>query len=393
MDICKHNDHCGGCLHQGKSYEWQLAWKEKQLRNFMKEYEVSCDHIEPIEGSPAAYRYRNKMEYTFGDMEIGGEMTLGMHQKKRYMSVVTVDECQLVDEDFNRILRATLDFCRERGYTKYHKKTHVGLMRHLIVRKGWHTHEILVNIVTSSEGDFDGEAWSGMIRDLPLDNTLVGVLHTVNDAVADTVSCDRMDILFGRDYYMEKIMGLDFKVSAFSFFQPNVGAVERLYTEALDLIDDFEGKDVLDLYCGAGTITQIMALRARHATGVEIVEEAVEAARMNAGLNGLDNCDFIAGDVLKVLQNSKEGNGPLSEKPDVIVFDPPRAGIHMKALDLIAAYGMEQLLYISCQPKTLCRDIKYLEAFGYHAVYLKPYDNFPMTRHVETVVLMSRVGE
>ena len=248
------------------------------------------------------------MEYTFGDMEIGGEMTLGMHQKKRYMSVVTVDECQLVDEDFNRILRATLDFCRERGYTKYHKKTHVGLMRHLIVRKGWHTHELLVNIVTSSEGDFDGEAWSGMIRDLPLDNTLVGVLHTVNDAVADTVSCDRMDILSGRDYYMEKIMGLDFKVSAFSFFQTNVGAVERLYTEALDLIDDFEGKNVLDLYCGAGTITQIMALRARHATGVEIVEEAVEAARMNAGLNGLDNCDFIAGDVLKVLQDSKEGN-------------------------------------------------------------------------------------
>lgn len=159
---------------------------------------------------------------------------------------------------------------------------------------------------------------------------------------------------FGRDYYMEKIMGLDFKVSAFSFFQTNVGAVERLYTEALDLIDDFEGKNVLDLYCGAGTITQIMALRAGHATGVEIVEEAVEAACKNARLNGLDNCDFIAGDVLKVLQSSKEGEGPLSEKPGVIVLDPPRAGIHMKALDLIAAYGMDQLLYISCQPKTLC---------------------------------------
>jgi len=391
MDICKHNHFCGGCLHQGKTYDYQLAWKEEILRSCLKENGLTCPRIDPIEGSPSMYRYRNKMEYTFGDMEKGGEMTLGMHQKKRYMSVITVDECQLVDEDFNKVLRATLDFCIEKGYTKYHKKIHEGLMRHLIVRKGYHTHELLINIVTSTDGSFDEEHYCNTIRALSLDNELVGIIHTLNDHIADKVTCEEMRILFGRDYYMEKIMGLDFKVSAFSFFQTNVEAVERLYSEALSLIDDFGGKEVMDLYCGAGTITQTLALKARHVTGVEIVDDAVESARKNAEINNLGNCDFVAGDVLEVLRGIKDGTRKDIPAPDVIVVDPPRVGVHPKALDLIAGYGVPQILYISCNPKTLCQNIKYLEPYGYKAVYMKPFDNFPMTKHVESVVLMSKV--
>ena len=162
-------------------------------------------------------------------------------------------------------------------------------------------------------------------------------------------------------------------------------AVTRLYSEALALIPGIEGKRVFDLYCGTGTISQIMALKAREVLGVEIVEEAVQAARENAALNGLSNCEFFAGDVYKVLERQD------FEKPDVIVVDPPRAGIQEKALDKIISYGVDEILYISCNPKTLAMNLAYFEYYGYHAVYLKPFDNFPFTKHTECICLLSKV--
>ena len=323
------------------------------------------------------------MEYTFGDFVKDGEMTLGMHKKGNFMSIITVDQCQLVDEDFNRILSFTLSFAREKGYPFYHKKSHQGILRNLIVRKGMRTKALLVNIVTSSEEGFDEEAFRDGILSLKLENEVVGILRTFNDSLADAVVCQSVKTLWGRDYYMEEILGLKFKVSAFSFFQTNVEAAERLYQQALSLIDDFEGKTVFDLYCGTGTISQVLALKAKEVIGVELVEEAVEAARENAGLNGLENCRFIAGDVFEVLKN-------VEEKPDVIVVDPPRVGIQPKALDKILGYGVEQIIYISCNPKTLADNIKYMEYYGYECRYLKPFDNFPFTKHVETIVLLQR---
>ena len=264
------------------------------------------------------------MEYTFGDLVKDGPLCLGMHKIRNFMSIVTVDSCQLVDEDFNRILRYTLDFAAERGYRHYHKRSHTGLLRNLIVRKGMRTGELLINLVTATAergaADFDEKGWTEGLLSLNLSNKIVGILRTFNDSPADSVVCESMKILYGRDYYMEKLLGLDFKVSAFSFFQTNVEAVERLYTEALELIDDFSGKIVFDLYCGTGTISQILALKAKEVLGVELVEEAVDAARENARLNGLDNCRFIAGDVFKVLKEEET-------RPDVIVVDPPRAAI------------------------------------------------------------------
>ncbi|MEL7655796.1 MAG: 23S rRNA (uracil(1939)-C(5))-methyltransferase RlmD [Bacillota bacterium] len=383
MEICKHNEHCGGCIYQEMPYQDQIILKGKEVLRLLEEKKISYEKYLGIEGSPKQTAYRNKMEYTFGDEIKDGEMTLGMHKKGRFMSIVTVDECQLVDSDFNEILKATLDFCNKKGYDFYHKKTHQGLMRNLIVRKGEHTGELLVNVVTSSQKEFDELDFSKTIQTLPLQNKLVGILHTINDKIADFVYCESLNIIWGRDYYMEEIMGLKFKVSAFSFFQTNILAIEKLYTEALSLIKDLDGKTVFDLYCGTGTITQTLALRAKKAIGVEIVEEAVEAAKENARLNGLDNCEFIAGDVLQVLDQ-------LTDKPDVIVLDPPRVGIHQKALEKIINYGVNQIVYISCNPKSLVENLSFMQYYGYKVKSIKTFDNFPNTKHIEAIVLLHR---
>ena len=344
---------------------------------------VTPEKIDPIEGCPSAFCYRNKMEYTFGDFVKDGEMTLGMHRKKNFMSIVTVDGCQLVDPDFNVMLKAVLDFAVKRGYSFYHKRSHSGLLRNLIIRKGVRTGELLVNIVTTSEEGFDETGFTEMVLSLTLTNKVVGVLRTYCDSLADAVVPDSLKILYGRDYYMEKLLGLDFKVSAFSFFQTNVEAAERLYTEALALVDSFEGKKAFDLYCGTGTISQVLALKAKEVLGIELVEEAVNAARENAAMNGLDNCRFIAGDVFKVLNE-------VPDKPDVIVVDPPRVGIQPKALDKIISYGVKEIVYISCNPKTMAENLRYLDYYGYKCRYLKPFDNFPMTKHTECIALLEK---
>lgn len=382
-DLCPHREFCGGCIYQDVPYEKQLEEKEREVLRLLEAKGVTPEKIDSIEGCPSAFCYRNKMEYTFGDFVKDGEMTLGMHRKKNFMSIVTVDSCQLVDPDFNIILKAVLDFSVERGYTFYHKRSHSGLLRNLIIRKGIRTGELLVNIVTTSEKGFDEERFTEILLSLTLDNNIVGILRTYCDSLADAVVPDSLKILYGRDYYMEKLLGLDFKVSAFSFFQTNVEAAERLYTEALALVDSFEGKKAFDLYCGTGTISQVLALKAKEVLGIELVEEAVGAARENAALNGLDNCRFIAGDVFKILNE-------VSDKPDVIVVDPPRVGIQPKALDKIISYGVKEIIYISCNPKTLAENLRYLDYYGYKCRYLKPFDNFPMTKHTECIALLSK---
>ncbi len=385
MDICRDSKLCGGCSYQGVPYEEQLKNKEGETKGLLDRKDIRYGEFIEIEPAPDRFGYRNKMEYTFGDMEKGGPMTLGMHRKKHFMSIVTVDECQLVHEDFNRVLRAVLDFVSSRGYSHYHKKTHKGLMRHLILRRGVRTGELLVNVVTSSEEGFDEEAFTSMILSLPLENRVAGVLRTINDRLADAVYCDELRVLYGRDYYEEEIMGLKFKVSAFSFFQTNVEAVEKLYSYAIGLIDDFESKKVFDLYCGTGTISQAMAKSAGEVVGIEIVEEAVRAAEENAAYNGIENCRFISGDVFEVLDSLPE-----NEKPDVIVVDPPRVGISANALDKIIGYGVDQIVYISCNPKSLAENLYYMQYYGYEVRSIKPFDNFPGTKHTEAVALLSR---
>lgn len=383
--ICIHDEFCGGCIYQGMSYEEQLAAKEKEVLDLLKAKHIVPEVYDGIEGCPedGRYRYRNKMEYTFGDFVKDGPLCLGMHKKKNFMSIVTVDQCQLVDEDYNKILRFTLDFATDRGYSHYNKKSHKGLLRNLLIRKGIRTKELLINIVTSTEEGFDEEGFVSGLHQLELNNRIVGILRTFNDNLADKVTCEQLKILEGRDYYMDEILGLKFKVSAFSFFQTNVDAVERLYSQAIGLIDDFSGKTAFDLYCGTGTISQILALKAKSVFGVEIVEEAVEAARVNASINNLDNCKFIAGDVFEVLKHA-------DDKPEVIVVDPPRVGMSMNAVDKITSYGVNQIVYVSCNPKTLAINLQQFEYNGYKVKYLKAFDNFSWTKHIECICLLEK---
>ncbi len=381
MELCKHTEWCGGCLYQGMPYEEQLHLKELEIKKLLEENNIVTKVFASIVGSPSCYQYRNKMEYTFGDLVKDGPMTLGMHRKGNFMSVVTVEACQLVHEDFNFVLDATLEFCKP--YPKYHKKQHTGLLRNLILRRGVRTGELLVNIVTSSEPGFDEEGFVAMLLALPVSSSIVGILRTINDGVSDAVNCDELKTLYGRDFYLEKIMGLDFQVSAFSFFQSNVEAAEALYHEALNLITDLEGKVAFDLFCGTGTIAQAMAKQAKETIGIELVEEAVAAAKENALRNGLMNCTFLAGDVFAVLET-------ISMKPDVIVMDPPRMGVREKALDKIIDYGVKEIIYISCNPKTLVQNLVQLQGRGYQVEYLRPFDNFPFTKHIEAIVQLKR---
>ena len=209
------------------------------------------------------------------------------------------------------------------------------------------------------------------------------MLHTINDSIADTIIPEKVNLLYGRDYYKENLLGLEFHVWAFSFFQTNVEAIERLYSEAISMLSEIEDKTIYDLYCGTGTISQILAEKAKKVIGIEIVEEAVESARNSAKLNNIENVTFIAGDVLKTVHT-------ISDKPDILVVDPPRSGIHPKALREILDIGVKEILYISCNPKTMTKDLKVMEEAGYTIEKIKAYDNFPFTRHVECVVLITR---
>jgi 23S rRNA (uracil-5-)-methyltransferase RumA len=382
-EFCIHAG-CGGCRYRDIPYAEQLAIKDAAFRRALDERGIRPAELLEIVGSPRALAYRNKMDYTFGDEIKGGPLTLGMHRRKHFMSVITTDHCRLVDADFNRVLAATLRFSQEMGYSAYNKKTHCGLLRNLVVRKGLRTGQLLINLVTSSQGGIDVRALVDMLRSLALESRVAGVLHSVNDNPADFVRGEERRLLFGEDFYLEEIMGLSFRVSAFSFFQTNVEAAEALYETALSWIPDIAEKIVFDLYCGAGTVAQAAAARgAGRAVGVEIVPEAVAAARENAALNGLTNCDFLEGDVLAVLEG-------LTERPDVIVLDPPRAGVHPKALRRILDCRARTVVYISCNPNSLADNLALMRDH-YSVKRVRAFDNFPFTEHTEAVALLESV--
>ncbi len=381
--MCPQAGICGGCTFQDLDYNEQLDKKLESAKESLISNGIDDDILSEISPSPEIYSYRNKMEYTFGDEIINGPLNLGMHKMGSYISIIDASCCQLVPDDFNSVLKSTRNWCIKQGYKFYHKKRHDGLLRTLLIKHGVRTNELLINIVTSSFGDFDEEAYVKLLLGLNLDNKIIGIIHTINDNIADALICDEERILYGRDYYFEEIMGLKFRVGAFSFFQSNVLAAEKLYNSALNLIPDLEGKTVFDLYCGTGTISQAMALKAKNVVGVEIVEDAVNSAIANAKLNNLSNCRFICGDVLTVLDE-------IEEKPDVIVVDPPRSGIHPKAMKKICAYQVPEIVYISCNPKTLAINLASAIEEGYNPVLMKCFDNFAFTKHTEAIVLLSK---
>lgn len=397
---CPHFGQCGSCIYLSLPYEETLKIKEEQVKRLLEPVlsrQMEDWIFEGAKANPAIFGYRNKMEFTFGDEIKDGPLALGMHKRGSFYDIVSVKECQIVDRDYRRILACTLDFFQEQKdqgqpVSFYHRLRHDGYLRHLLVRKAARTGEILIALVTTTQtADLLEEqmlvAWREKLLQLSLQGTIVGIMHVKNDSQADVVQSDETDILYGRDYFYEELLGLQFRISLFSFFQTNSLSAELLYNTAreyiLGILGEKEGQIIYDLYSGTGTIAQMLAPVAKKVIGVEIVEEAVVAARENAALNGLHNCEFVAGDVLKVLDT-------IAEKPDMIVLDPPRDGVHPKALDKIIKYGVEHILYISCKPTSLARDLEVFLARGYVVRRCVAVDQFSWTGHVETVVLLTR---
>lgn len=391
---CPHFGICGGCTYLSLPYEEQLRIKEEQVKKLLDsvlEKQERAYVYEQIKGSPKPYGYRNKMEFSFGDEVKDGPLSLGMHKRGSFYDIVTVSDCQIVDGDYRKILNCVRDYFAAHNTSFYHRLRHEGYLRHLLVRKASTTGEILIALVTTTQQTCDLTLFKEALLSLVLDGKIVGILHTKNDSVADVVQSDETEILYGQDYFYEQLLGLKFKITQFSFFQTNTYGAEVLYQTARDYIGSLEEngkaeKVVFDLYSGTGTIAQMMSPVAKKVIGVEIVEEAVEAARKNAELNGLHNCEFIAGDVLKAIDE-------IEDKPDFIILDPPRDGIHPKALKKIIDYKVDSLVYISCKPTSLARDLEVFLENGYEVVKAVAVDQFPWTANVETVCLLSKLYE
>lgn len=390
---CVHAGSCGGCLYQTYPYEEQLKIKKRQVEDLVRPVfesfngssKIFDEVFEGIKESPVIDGYRNKMEFSFGDEYKDGPLALGMHKRGSFYDIVTVTDCNIVDEDYRQILRATKDYFEDRNLPFFHRISHQGYLRHLLVRKAAKTGEILIGLITTSQLGVDLQSFVDRILALPLQGKITGMLHTVNDSVADVVKNEGTTILYGKDYFYEELLGLRFKITQFSFFQTNSLGAEVLYDTARNYLGTMEKENptVFDLYSGTGTIAQLLAPVAGKVVGVEIVEEAVEAAKENAALNGLTNCEFIAGDVLKVLDD-------VEEKPDYIILDPPRDGIHPKALQKIIAYGVDRIVYVSCKPTSLARDLEVFLQGGYTLERMCCVDMFPKTANVETVCLLSK---
>lgn len=406
-EACPHFGICGGCVYQTVDYNEQLKIKSEQVEKLLREVVQGELHFEGIIGSPVISGYRNKMEFSFGDEYKDGPLALGLHKRNSMYDIVPVTDCRIVDEDYRKILKCVQEYAKANSLPFQHKMSHKGYLRHLLVRKSVKTGQILVDIVTTTQMKHDFTGLVDRLKELEFNGTLTGVLHTYNDSLADAVINEGTELLYGQDYIEEELLGLIFKITPFSFFQTNSLGAEVLYSKAREYVlsggfgeksgegsgegigeESGEGVDenfkpvIYDLYTGTGTIAQMLSPVADKVIGVEIVSEAVDAARKNAAQNGLNNCEFIADDVLTALDN-------IEVKPDFIVLDPPRDGIHPKALEKIIDYGVDRMVYISCKPTSLARDLVTLQKRGYRVEKCCCVDMFPNTGHVETVCLLS----
>jgi tRNA/tmRNA/rRNA uracil-C5-methylase (TrmA/RlmC/RlmD family) len=356
------------------------------------------------------------MEYSFGDDVKGGPLTLGMHRRGSYMSVIDTVGCLLVPEAFNTIHAAVLAWAHASGHGFHHKRTHSGFLRNLVLRCGVRTGEILVNLVTTSEEVLDETAFTDLILGLGIGSkegayeaddkddvvgkngigskdgaagtgVIVGILHTINDRRSDVVAVDSVRTLYGRDHYFDEMLGLRFRVGAFSFFQTNIEAVESMLTEAVSMIHPENIGTLYDIYCGTGTIALALSGSVDRAIGIELIEDSVVSARENAQINGIENCEFVCGDALEILESAEARGFPA---PDLITVDPPRMGLHPKALKRVIAYGLPRILYVSCNPKTFAENMAVMQNAGYRLTALGVYDNFPFTKHTELVALIDR---
>jgi 23S rRNA (uracil1939-C5)-methyltransferase len=379
---CRHFGICGGCRFQDLAYEAQLAAKEQQVRDALARIGRFPDPpLEPIVPAASTYGYRNKLEYSFAAGEEGVE--LGFHRAGRWDEIVDVEECLLTTPLGNEIRLAVRAWAREERLEPYDQATGVGYLRHLVVREGRNTGQALVLLVTAPGERFETGYLVDVLRRFP---EVRSVHWAINDTPAERTNVPTR-LLWGEEAIEEEILGLRFRVRPGAFLQTNTEMGAVLYALAREYAGLTGAENVLDLYCGTGTIALALAPRARAVWGLEISEEAVACAIENAELNGIGNAQFFAGNVGQTLEELVERSGA----PDVVVVDPPRAGLAGKALRRTGALGAERIVYVSCNPTTLASDLQVLrDEFGYELRRSRPVDMFPHTPHVESVSLLTR---
>ena len=383
--------------------EKQHEFKQRSTIDIYKklgQFHNSSDLFETFISSPSNFNYRNKMEYSFStirqDIEVGEELddqfALGFKTRGTWWKVENLDRPDgLFDEDFETILKDIRTYLEETGLPAWHPPKKVGFFRHLVVRKSFNTDQLLINLVTSSQGleQFDRGSFTSFMTSL-LGERLAGLQHTINDDVADRSKIENgsNELLYGQPVVLEQLLGLDFEISMESFFQTNPKSAEQLYMKAINYAQenfDLKNEVIMDLFCGTGTIGQILASRIEgvKVIGVDIVKEAVDDAYRNAERNSIENISFYAADVGKFLREYPEYIG----KIHTIVLDPPRAGIAPKTLKKVIELGAKQIVYISCNPATQARDARTLEDEGYIFKKYSLVDQFPHTSHIEAVGL------
>ena len=379
---CPHFGVCGGCRFQDLAYEMQAAAKEQQVRDALTRIgRIPDPPLEPIEPAASLYHYRNKLEYSFTQSEDGP--ALGFHRAGRWDEVIDVDICFLTTDLGNAIRDVVRDWAREERLEPYDQATGEGYLRHLVVREGRNTGQALVVLVTAPGERFEAGYLVDVLRRFP---EVRSVHWAINDTPAEQTNLPTR-LLWGDEAIEERILGLRFRVRPNAFLQTNTEMAERLYALAREYAGLTGTENVFDLYCGTGTIGLSFAAETGRVWGLEISEESVACAIENAELNGIENASFFAGNVGQVVDELVEEAGP----PDLVVVDPPRAGLAGKALRRVGSIGAPRLVYVSCNPTTLASDAKVLsEDYGYELRRCRPVDMFPHTPHVESVSLLER---
>ncbi len=396
---CKHFSVCGGCKWQILPYSEQLRYKQQQvIDNLARIGKIELPEISPIIGSKHMYEYRNKLEFSCSDRkweqtppakDAEREPGIGFHIPGAFDKVLDIEECHLMPGINNRIRNGIRAYARNYGLTFYNEHTHEGLLRTLILRNN-HKGELMLIVVFGEKIESNNSKVESLLQYLHTEfPEIVSLLYVENLKYNDTIGDQEVKVYFGADHIFEEMEGLRFKVGPKSFYQTNTEQAYELYKVARDFAALTGGELVYDLYTGTGTIANFVARKARRVIGIEYVPEAIEDAKINSEINGINNTLFFAGDMKDILNNDFVAR---YGRPDVIITDPPRAGMHEDVVDVILNAEPERIVYVSCNPATQARDLQLLDK-KYRVTKVQPVDMFPHTQHVENVVQLELKGE
>ncbi len=383
-EICPYFGECGGCSLQDIEYSEQLDQRKQRLVEYLKYYEIyeKIREFKELVQSPQIWYYRNKMEFSFSQKN-NKELILGLHKKQRVKEIVDIKECAIFSKKAIKIARCLLELFNKEGYSAYDVFKRKGGLRHLVLREAKFTQELMINIVTTSAQQLNKEKILKTLQEYIDSGYVKSVYHTINDSPSDAVIFKECSLLAGREYIIEKLGNLYFKIYPQSFFQTNPYCVLLLYQNTQKYSDFNKEKKVLDLYCGAGVFSLFLAENSREVKGIELNSQAVKNAFENAGLNKINNAEFLEGDVAKVLYFKREE----FKNTDLIICNPPRAGVNKKVLKRIFEINPKYIIYVSCNPQSLSENLYQIKE-KVSIKFIEPYDFFPHTLHLETLAFL-----